>query len=183
MFNLLPKDKKDIIHREYRTRLSVVGLWFLFFIFTFFSLLLVPSLLLSSEKERTAQERFVALSKSMERKGETDLDAALNETKSRLAFLSNEAPKMFLYELLMLVSSVKSDRISLTNFSFITSADGRRAIAISGIGENRTALLSFIQALEHTKVFEKVDAPISNFVKDTDINFEIRASAPFNKNI
>ncbi|HBV01248.1 MAG TPA: hypothetical protein DEF00_02520 [Candidatus Taylorbacteria bacterium] len=179
MFNLLPKAKKDIIHSEYRIRLAVVSLWFLFFIFIFSSMLFIPSLLLSSAKERAAQERFAALSKSVERNGEAELDAALNEAKSRLALLSSETPKMFLHELLMLIVSVKTDRISLTNFSFIRSADGKREIAISGVGEDRTALLSFIKALENTNLFEKVNAPISNFVKDTDINFEIRASVAF----
>lgn len=179
MFNLLPKIKKDIIHREYRIRLAVVGLWLLFAVFVFSSILFFPSLLLSSEKERAAQERYVALSKSLEQSGRTDMDVALNEAKSRLALLRGEAPKMFLYELLMLIVSAKTDRISLTNFSFIKAADGRHEIAISGTGENRTALLSFIKALERTELFEKVDAPISNFVKDTDINFEIRASTAF----
>lgn len=179
MFNLLPKTKKDIIYREYRIRLTVVGLWLLFVVLIFSSILLVPSLLLSSEKERAAQERFAALSKSLERSGETDLNSVLNEVKSRLVLLRNEAPRMFLHELLMLIVSVKTDRISLTNFSFIKSADERREIAISGISENRSALLSFIKALERTELFEKVDAPISNFVKDTDINFEIRATTAF----
>jgi Tfp pilus assembly protein PilN len=179
MFNLLPKVNKNAIRREYRIRLAVVSLWLLFAALLISSLLLLPALLLSSEKERAAQERFAALEASAKRGDEAGFDAALRDAESRLSVLQSEAPKSLLHELLTRIVSSKNDRVSLTNFSFIKGADGRHEIAVSGAAKSREALRSFIQALERTNAFSRVDAPISNFVKDTDINFEIRASEAF----
>ncbi len=179
MFNLLPKTEKETIRREYHIRLAVVSLWLLFAVGIISSALLLPSFLLSLEKERTAQQHFDALAKSVERKSAADSDAVLKGAKSRLALMSREAPKVFLHELLMLIVSIKTDRISLTNFSFTEPVEGKREIAIAGVGKDRSALLSFVKALERTGLFEKVEVPISNFAKDTDIDFEVRAYGTF----
>ncbi len=179
MFNLLPKTEKEIIRREYRTRLAVVCLWFSFAVFAFSSLLLLPALFLSSEKEKTAQEHFETLSKSVGRSNAAELDATLKDAKSRLALFSRASPKMFLHEMLALIVSIKTDRISLTRFAFVAPAEGKREVDIVGVGKNRSALTAFIKALERTRLFEKVEVPISNFAKDTDIDFSARASGEF----
>lgn len=179
MFNLLPQAEKKALRREYRIRLAVVSLWLLFAVCAISSVLLLPSFLLSSEKEKAARQRFEALSRSIERQSVADLDAVLQKTKSRLTLLSGEAPKLFLYELLTLIVSAKTNQISLTNFYLIGPVEGKREIAIAGVSKDRSALTSFIKALERTGPFEKVEAPISNFAKDTDIDFEVRASGSF----
>ncbi|HCB35400.1 MAG: hypothetical protein A2W52_01915 [Candidatus Taylorbacteria bacterium RIFCSPHIGHO2_02_49_25] len=177
MFNLLPKAKKDIIHREYRVRLSIVGLWLLFVVLVAASLLLFPAFLLSAEKEKTAQERFAALRESVERNSINELDDALSDLAARLSIMKSESPNVHIYEALTLLASIKTDGISLSNISFVRSSEGRRDIAVSGVAASRSGLVSFVQTLERAGIFEKVDAPISNFVKEADINFEIRASA------
>lgn len=179
MFNLLPKTKKEIIRREYRVRLAVVYLWLLFAALVISSLLLLPSLFLSSANERAAQLRFDTLLKSLESGNAADIDAILIDTKSQLALLESRNPKVFLYELLMLIASAQTDRLSLTGLSFGAPTEGKRDIDIAGIAQNRSVLLSFAQTLEQTGLFEKVEVPISNFAKDTDINFNVRASGAF----
>lgn len=179
MFNLLPKTEKETIRREYRVRLAVVCLWLSFAVFIAASILLFPSFLLSSDKEKTAQEHFETLSKSVGRSNAAELDATLRDAKSRLALLSRASPKMFLHELLTLIVSIKTDRISLTRFAFVSPAEGKREVDIVGVGKDRAALTAFIKALERTGLFEKVEVPISNFAKDTDIDFSVRASGAF----
>ena len=179
MFNLLPKAKKEIIRREYRMRLAVVCLLFLLAVFIISSLLLLPSLFLSGAKERAAQERFAALLESGDQTSAADLDAALANTAARIALLKSEAPTTLLLELLTLIVSVKSDRISLTDISIGAPAEGKRDLRLGGIARDRSALLSFIRALEQTRMFETVESPISNFAKDADITFEVRARGAF----
>lgn len=175
MFNLLPKAKKKLIRREYHARLAVVSLWFLLAVLIMSSLLLLPSFFLSSAKERTAREQFTALSESTDQNKAEELDAVLADTAARVALLTGQTPKIFLHELLSLIVSIKSDSISLTAVSFGAPAEGRRDLHIAGIAKDRAALLAFVRALEQTGVFETVEAPISNFAKDADITFDVRA--------
>lgn len=175
MFNLLPKAKKKLIRREYHARLAVVSLWFLFAVLIMSSLLLLPSFFLSSFKERAAREQFMALSGSTDQDKAAELDVVLADTAARVALLAGQDPKVFLHELLTLVVSIKSDSISFTTVSFGAPAEGKRDLLIAGIAKDRAALLAFVRALEKTGVFETVEAPISNFAKDADITFEVRA--------
>lgn len=174
MFNLLPKTEKEAIRRQYRLRLAVIILWLSFGTFLIASVLLIPSYLLSSQKEKSARARFEALSKAVEQESAAELDKVLLDAKTRLALLSDKPPKVYLHELLVQVVSQKGNNISLSGFSFADSTEGKRGIDISGVAKDRTALLSFVKSLERTGLFEKVEVPISNFAKNTDIGFTVR---------
>ena len=179
MFNLLPKAEKEAIRREYRTRLAIVVLWCSFTTLIVASILLIPSLLLSFEKEKVATQRFETLSRSVGDEHAAEFDTVLLAAKTRLSFLSHAPPKTFLYELMTRVVSLKPPRLSLSNFSLTSTTDGKRNLTVQGIAENRATLLSFEQALERSGAFEKVTVPISNFAKDTNIEFSIQAQVSF----
>ena len=179
MFNLLPKQEKEAIRREYRTRLVIVILWFSFATLVIASVLLVPSILLSSQKEKVAEQRFETLSKSVEKDNTVNLDAVLRKAQSHLSLLSHEAPKVLLHELLVNIVSTKTDSVSLARFSFAKASEGKRYADINGIAKDRATLLSFVKALERSGLFEKVEVPISNFAEDTDIEFSIRVLGVF----
>src|SRR3989338_8812644 len=171
MFNLLPKQEKEAIRREYRTRLVIVILWFSFATLVIASVLLVPSILLSSQKEKVAEQRFETLSKSVEKDNTVNLDAVLRKAQSHLSLLS--------HELLVNIVSTKTDSVSLARFSFAKASEGKRYADINGIAKDRATLLSFVKALERSGLFEKVEVPISNFAEDTDIEFSIRVLGVF----
>lgn len=177
MFNLLPKAEKEAIRRAYRIRLAIVILWLSFATLIVASALLLPSFLLSSQKEKAAEQRFKTLSKSVARGNVSDLNTLLSDAQSRLQLLSHNAPEVFLYEMLMRVVPVKGGAVSLSGISFTTVEGKSRHIDITGVAKNRAALLAYVRALERLGLFEKVDVPISNFAKDADINFSLRASS------
>lgn len=179
MFNLLPKAEKECIRREYRIRLAIVALWFSLATLLIASVLLLPSLLLSSAKEKAVMRRFTAVSTSVERGSAEKLADVLEETQSRLALFRRKAPVMYLHELLMRMASLKTNRVSFTNISFTGGESGKREVAIAGVAKDRAGLLSFVKSLERADFFEKVDVPISNYAKDTDIAFSLRAGGSF----
>jgi len=179
MFNLLPKQEKEAIRREYRIRLAIVILWFSFATLVIASVLLVPSILLSSQKEKAAEQRFDTLSKSIKKDDAAALDSVLRKAQSHLALLSHEAPTVLLHELLVNIVSTKTDSVSLARFSFAKASEGKRYADINGISKDRATLLAFVRALERSGLFEKVEVPISNFAEDTDIEFSIRALGVF----
>ncbi len=179
MFNLLPKREKDTIRTEYRTRLVVVVLCFSFATFLIAGISLLPSLLLSSQREKSAQERVDDISKRVKEGEVARLDEALLDAKKKLSLLRRESPRIYLYELLVKISSLKSGNVAIENVTVTEMVGGKREVHVGGEAANRTALVSFSRALEGTGLFEAVEIPVSNFAKDTAIPFSINVKGNF----
>jgi len=179
MYNLLPQIQKDVLLREYRTRLVIVALFFFSLTLTVASALIIPAVLLSSQREESATRRLDALTSRTGRGDEKELEKILRESKSVLALLRHEAPKTLFHEILMSMVAVKTSRISLVNFSFVPSGEGTFQAEVSGIAKDRTGLVAFVKALEQTGFFTAVTAPISDFAKDAHIEFSIHAAGAF----
>ncbi|OHA20900.1 MAG: hypothetical protein A2849_01980 [Candidatus Taylorbacteria bacterium RIFCSPHIGHO2_01_FULL_51_15] len=179
MFNLLPKAEKIAIRREYRVRLVIIILWSLFVTCSIASILLLPSYLLSSQKEEAAEKRFETLLANAQRTSGEDPSALLSDAKSRLELLSHKAPDVFLHDVVVQTASLKTERISLTGISFSDAGEKGRQIGVTGVAKDRSALLTYVKALEHSGLFKSVEVPISNFAKDVDIDFSLRATASF----
>ena len=56
----------------------------------------------------------------------------------------------------------------LINFSYQAS---NNKVSLTGWAENRDKLLRFEKLLKETPYFGEVEAPLSNLIKQTDINF------------
>ncbi len=179
MFNLLPQLEKKILRREYRIRIGIVALGLSFVTLLIASVTLVPSLLLSSQREESATRRFEALSKSSNNGNADELDKVLLEAKSALSLLPHESPKKLLYEVVLMIVALKTDAVSLQSFSFAKVDGGKRSVDIGGGAKDRAALLAFVKALEESRLFEGVDVPISHFAKDSDIEFSIKTVGVF----
>ncbi len=160
-------------------RLAIVALCFSFVTLVIASILLIPSNLLSSQKEDAAQRHLETLTKSVANGKSVEFDSVLSETKTLLGLLGHTAPKVFLHEALVTIVSQKSDSISLTNFSFTQTSKGKWQAIISGIAADRAALSSFVKAIEQSKLFETVEVPLSDFAKDATIPFSITARGAF----
>lgn len=190
MFNLLPKAEKETIRREYRIRLTIVALWFSFATLLIASILLLPSLLLSTAKEKAAIGRFTALSTIVERENTAKLEKVLADTQSRLSLFRRTVPALYLHELLMRLASYRSDKVSFTNISFTErqsgqgagpadNAGGNREVTIAGIARDRAGLLALVQSLERSGLFARVEVPVSNYAKGSNISFSLRVTGRF----
>jgi len=175
MFNLLPKIEKEAIRREYRIRLVVVGLWVLVTAVLISATLLFPAYFLSSQKVIAASERLETLSAQTKRENATSIDSALSGAQARLSLLSHTPPKVFFYEAMTQIASVKGSKVSVEGISFTSGEEGGWKFVIQGTAADRTALLSYAKALEQTGIFKKIKVPVSDFAKDTNIAFSLPA--------
>jgi|SRR3989344_5390725 len=175
MFNLLPKTDKDAVRREYRTRLLVVVLWFSFATFITASVVLLPSLFLSSGKEKSAAERFGVLSKDMKADEVQKLDSLLQSARDRLRLLHGSLPKLRFSELILGVAAEKNAQISLESFTLTPLPSGELQVTIAGVAADRNALVTFAKALEARGIFEEVELPLANLARDIDVRFSLRA--------
>ena len=67
----------------------------------------------------------------------------------------------------------KTPGIKITQISYKTDNFGEKSISIRGSATSRDTLLNFSQSLDKDPDFKKVDLPISNFIKGSDIQFFI----------
>ena len=67
----------------------------------------------------------------------------------------------------------KMPNIKITKISYSNDSLSGKKININGLAPSREALLSFRLALENDPFFKKVDLPIANFIKGSNIQFYI----------
>lgn len=121
---------------------------------------------LNEDKLKTQKEEIVPLPDQNTLATIKDLNIKLNivENAERNKYLVSQ--KVINEILLKKMPDIKITQISFNN----TSAEGKK-VNIRGIAVSRERLLLFRRVLEDNIAFKKVDLPISNFVKGSNIIF------------
>jgi len=172
MINLIPKQEEERIIRDFYLRVLAAFFLILGFAVSIASVTLLPSFIFSMERKD-----FV-LDKLEQTVGQpvSRLDKEAQETIKNLEGMlsSIEASKKTNYivteKIIDKVLAKKIPGIKITKISYNNSADGKE-VGISGIASDRENLLTFRRAFENDADFKKVDLPISNFVKGSNIIF------------
>lgn len=173
MFNLLPKTEKDAIRREYRRRLFTVILWGIAVSTLVASLLLIPSFVLSRQREEAASARVLALSRRADAEKSAQVSAELAEVSTLLTLLATRAPTPSVFDVVRTIAAKRPPGVSFENIAFAPFSQGTFGVQISGVAENRAALVAFNRALETAGTFTRVELPLSNLAKSEDITFSI----------
>lgn len=173
MINLLPQSKKDELRLMIKKRAVSVFLLSFGVLFFIFSALIAPSVLLLDAKEKSLKE---ILSRSEEERqkilAQTEAEIKKYNQRSSL-YLKNK-------ELVSIPDSYFDDaikakpvNISLNNFSFSRS-EIEIILDVSGVAENREALLGYVESLKLVANVKDVTVPISSFVKGENLEFTVR---------
>ena len=161
MLNIIDDKGRALLKTHYRKRAVTAVAWMFFVLCLVGVAGLVPAYLLGKAE-------LALLKASTENAAPSASAAALASTTEELGLLG-PAPTLvepFIAEAV----SAEVPGISLTNFSFSLSPTTRE---ISGISNNRTALVNFAAALEAKPDFTSVNLPVNNLAKDTNIPFTI----------
>lgn len=173
MRNLLPIESKKVIRREYMLRITGIGLIFVFFVFLFSSVFLLPSFFLSIAKEESVRDSAEIVRKSVELREQNSADILLEEAKQKLKLLSVDKESIFVQDVVKKITGGKTEGLSIHGISYMDISGGRHRIALTGMAKDRDLLLSFRRYLEKEEIFTDVRLPVSNLVKDKDIEFSI----------
>lgn len=172
MINLIPKQEEERIIRDFYLRVLAVFFLILGFAVSIASVAVLPSYIFSIERkdfvldklEQTVGQPVSGLNKEA---AETikNLDGMLGliEGAKKNNYIVTE-------KIIDKVLAKKIPGIKINKISYDNSADGKE-VGISGIASNRENLLAFRRAFENDADFKKVDLPVSNFVKGSDIIF------------
>jgi hypothetical protein len=171
MINLIPKEEKKRMKTDFYYRLF--GLFFSVFAFSLVlaSLFLLPAYFISSAKIPIMEIKLNA-----EKNGESSAFyeksiALVKEINTKLDLIEKEKliPSTRVFQGIL---QEKRADIKITQILYENEASGKR-ISVTGIAPSREILLLFRLALENSPSFKNVDLPISNFVKGSDIQFNL----------
>lgn len=175
MINLIPIEEKVRINREFCFRLLSVSFLTFGLLFLISCVVIFPSYVFLMEK-KTAIDLKLDLQKK-EPVPEID-QKALNiiedlnkkiETVDKSQKERYDISTKIIKEILLR----KIAGIKLTQIYYSVDELGEKRISMSGVASDRAHLLDFRKSLEADTSFSKVNLPISNFVKDSDIEFNL----------
>jgi Tfp pilus assembly protein PilN len=175
MINLIPIEEKKKMVKDFYLRFIVVCLVTLGFLVLIASVALLPSYFFVSAKESVIKSKIENQKSIPLSTPDIETYTAVSSINKRLQIMeSAKQNKFFITQ--KVINEILIKKIPEIKINQITyegnSVDGKK-IQISGSAPSREKLLLFRLALEDNPAFKKVDLPISNFVKGSDINFFI----------
>jgi len=172
MANLLPKNYKKKINQEYLLRLVGTSLSFLGVTFVLLTLFSIPSLLLSSAKLEITKERLESITSYVEETQKAGISDSVIFANQKIDIVSG-SEKVNLTKLLHFVLDKKNQKIKIEAIVVRSAGEQGRSIFISGLAKDRASLTDLQKSLETVADFSEVILPISNFAKNTDIDFSM----------
>ena len=173
MINLISTEEKKKTNRDFYFRLAMVVCIMLGLSILAAAIALLPSYFLVSVKENAANQKLDLLLKEPVPAIDQKTTQTIADLNSRLISIENAEQNKFPVSQKVINEIIlkKMPDIKITQFSYSNSADKGKFITVRGIAPNRERLLLFRVALEDDSAFSKVDLPISNFVKGSNIEF------------
>lgn len=171
--NLLPpKEKEEVKFEIFRQYLIFFGRSFIFILIIFVVLLFSVYLYLSITLE--AQENLVKITKEAPESQKLEkIKKEIEETNNKITKIYKTQSDFVLWSKIIedLISSVPPEqKIYLKIFS---GRKGGAQITISGFAQTREDLIDFEHSLRGSDKFFDIYSPISNFLKKTEINFNL----------
>ncbi len=174
MINLLPISGIKKIISEYRIRLLITALVMLAVTMVIASVLLFPAYLLASHKRAVVLED---LSKRGDQKASSqeakDLEKIIKETNATLDLLGEKGQKFSISnDILTKTAGFRTENIKITGI-FYDKNGIESTFSLKGSAASRQSLTNFIDMLKKDVAFRDVSLPISDLVKDRNIDFTI----------
>jgi len=167
--NLLPPQEKEVLKWDRLNRLLVFHFVWLFVLLGIFVILLVNTLfylyiLVNSQEEmikiKQSDEKIILLTKKEEE---------IIRRNKELEQISSKQEEFILWTPILEETSVITPQgIYLENFSYQNMSD---QVRISGWANTRSRLVKFDTLLRTNPYFTEVESPLTNLIKQTDINF------------
>lgn len=168
MFNLLLPQDKVAVYREYMTRLVIVALGAFICLEIIGVIALLPSYILLRSDERTALVKKTQVQNQTEN---SELTSIVTATKISVDGL-HTTPQILFRELIAGITQARGQGIKLNDIEYITDA-GKIHLQISGVAQTRQSLVVFSKELQKNPLFGSVEVPISDFVKEKNIEFSL----------
>lgn len=175
MINLIPNEEKKMKAKDFYFRLVVVSLAALGLALVIGLAAAAPSLLLSSIDKNFAESKLVAQKSEPITATDEHLSAEAAALNGKLAIVERAETEKYSISRKVINEIVlrKMPDIRITRIWYENVPAGGRKVNIVGVAPSRERLLAFRRALEDDVAFKKVELPISNFVRGSNLEFSI----------
>ena len=173
MINLIPKAEKKRMLKGFYSRLVVLFLVMLGLIsFVAFGVIL-PSYFISSVREGVIQGKLEIQKKELVSLPDQQTLLVVEDLDQKMKLIEKAEKNKFIVsqKVINAVILQKASTIKITDISYEDNGIKGKKISVEGSAPSREVLLSFRRALEEDIAFSRVDLPISNFVKGSNIKF------------
>jgi hypothetical protein len=137
---------------------------------------LLPAFFWSFIKDREAQQSLVVIEQVVSVEERKKIRESVADANQKIMLLVETKNKISpVHEIIETILARKTFGIAITAFfSEQKTIDGQgRIMTLSGISQNRSTLLFFVNELREEDIFAEVNVPVSNFAKNKDIPFSV----------
>jgi len=180
MLNLLNREKRHFLRREYFGRLANVSLGVVIFSLSYYSVLLFSNSILINFEKTAAENELKNLTKSSVQKELDDYQTKLAHIQAEYNLFS----KKIIYPTTVLAQIKEKEipGISLSSINFQkTTEEGVIKLEISGVAKDRDTLINYSSNLKTNDIFKDFNIPVSSLAKNKDIPFSFPVNVKINK--
>lgn len=173
MINILPKEKKELIEKERARRFFLIlGLSLFIFLILSIIVLLPPFLYLTEQKKEIKRTIKILESGPIFKEIQEIENKILGLNQKLVSFNNNQSVilDLSLFIEKILEQKPQSLKIQLISFEHLTKVP---RISLQGESPSRDLLLEFVKDLNEEKLIEKVHSPITNILREKDIEFNL----------
>lgn len=172
MLNLLPKDQKKKIIREYRTRFLIVAFSLLLAGEVIFLILLIPPYLTAKSRLYSLNSQSASI-KAQNITTETDqLGAEVQKTSNYLdTFVSTTTP-IGVAKAIKNIVDMRGSSVRISGLTYGVQ-NSNQQIVVRGTADTRQALLDFVNKLKAQPGVISADLPVSDFAQSKNIDFSV----------
>ena len=168
-FNLLPKKiQQDTLYRN-KNHLIVKYALLLIILMLILSVFLLFILLFTNSKKKIFEQKLQELQKNSKIIEIKKIEKEINQFNKELLSDINPIQETILSKTLIELSRITPSEISLNNLINLSEQDW----VLLGEAKNRNDLIYFEKSLKNSKIFDNIVSPLSNFSKNTKLDFKI----------
>lgn len=175
MINLIPNQEKKKKVKDFYFRLVVVTFFVLSFCVLTGAVALLPAYFISLVNKNLASTKLEMQNKEPVPLVDQGALATMEDLDSKLVLIDSSEKNKYLISQKVINEIIlqKIPDIKINQISYENSLSSGKKISVRGVAGSREKLLLFRRALEDSIAFKKVDLPISNFIKGSNIEFSL----------
>lgn len=177
MSNLLTKEEKKLVRKEYYVRVAAVAMTLLFFSGVLSVAELLPSFFYSSVAHTIKKSDLEKMTED-ERTSE-EIASILRRVDVITSFIKDEeVDGPLTTNLIKEVLAARPEGVTISGF-VVESKDSSKVLAISGRALQRSSLISFVTELGKQPSFHSTDVPAESLAQAENISFTVRITGDF----
>lgn len=172
--NLLPRDRRRSLARDYLFRVLVVVLWLLTVLVIIHGLLLLPSYLYVNQQIQARETQLATLELAASGATQQELKSRISALETRAKLLAALGTQGAASSAMRAVLAAPRPGIRLHGFTYAPSTKPEEnKMTLNGIAATRESLRQYLGVLDTLPYVTKAELPISAYAKERDIAFTI----------